>query len=382
MSKSIKVDDMLNIYDIRIMLQCSFKCNHMCWFCDEWDNKLGRSWTLQDCDAVVNKLKQLPEAYKNVYILFYGGEPTLCKHWEYLHFEIFKIFKNRNVLIQTQSNLSLSITRLKSFADRISKEKPENHHFDICGSYHLGKQHPDEFLEKIKIVSDVVWYGIISYSGEIIKKTDQTLTEFNYIKNSYNGEVYFRTLAVPERVRLNDSQYKIIIERNPRYKNVKDAIDFCYLYDNYPEYAQKYLPFGVSAPRERQDVTRWDNLYLSLTYKSMSATINKFNHPDCDVIAFLEKTYVNAIEQYIFKGEITGGSPKYMRCDSFNKGLIITHDLITHSCLDNYYNNIKPIPLHELDFNRYINTCHICMLPCCVSSDTHLRTSTLFSKNA
>jgi organic radical activating enzyme len=379
LKKELTVGDVLDIYDIRIMLQCSYKCNHMCWFCDEWDNKEGRSWSLDDCDLVVEKLEQLPEQYKNIYILMYGGEPTLCKHWEYLHFEIYKALKGRNVLIQTQSNMSINHNRLKSFTDNLTHQLQDNHSFDICGSYHLNKQQPQEFIDKMFTISEVALYGGVSYSGEIIKNTEQSISEYEYIQKNYKDDrIFFRTLAVNNRDVLSSKRYRDVIASNSTYKSAGPVIDFHYMYDNYRDYIQEYLPFGYNLPIINKKQTIWDNIYLSLTYKNMASTLRSFKHNrSLNLYQYLDENYIKAIEEYVLKGQIAGGSPKYMRCDSFQKGLVITHDLNVYSCLDNYYNNVRPIQLNELDLNKYTKRCHICMLHSCVSSDTHLRTPSI-----
>ena len=373
----------MGIYDIRIMLQCSYKCNHMCWFCDEWDNKTGNSWSIDECDIVLDKISNLPESYKNVYILFYGGEPTLCKHWEYMHFKIFEIFKDRNVLIQTQSNMSLNIDRLKSFTRLANHYIPDNIYFDVCGSYHIGKQTPERFIEKMNIVSDEALFGKISYAGEIINNLDQTLKEYDYISTNYiKNLIYLRTVAV-EQYKINVSKkYLDVISSSNKYKSAGPIVDFHYLYDNYREYVFEYIPFGwKNTKTNHRGSTVWDNLYLSMCYLSMSSTIGEFDHElDANVSDYININWNRAIEKYIEGGQICGGSSRFMKCDSFQKGMVITHDLHVYSCLDNYYHNIQPIKLIEFDFENYLNPCYICPLDICVSSDTHFRKPTIMLK--
>ena len=72
-------------YDLKITLKPTFKCNHRCWFCNEYDNST-QSWTQEQCDVVLDKLKEIPSNKKRIFFYFYGGEPTRSKYWEYLNY--------------------------------------------------------------------------------------------------------------------------------------------------------------------------------------------------------------------------------------------------------------------------------------------------------
>ena len=109
-------------YDLKITLKPCFRCNHKCWFCEEYDNKT-KTWTKDQCDEVLNKLKDIPRDKKKIFFYFYGGEPTLSKYWEYLHYKLIQIFPERDLFIQTQTNLSLNEDRLKKFLHKINNIK-------------------------------------------------------------------------------------------------------------------------------------------------------------------------------------------------------------------------------------------------------------------
>ena len=137
-------------YDLKVTLKPTFKCNHRCWFCNEYDNAT-KSWTKEQCDQVLEKLKDIPKSKKRIFFYFYGGEPTLSKHWEYLNYRLVEIFHDRELFIQTQTNLSLNANRLEQFLQHVNLIKSDTHQIDICSSYHLNKQDVAEFVEKMHI---------------------------------------------------------------------------------------------------------------------------------------------------------------------------------------------------------------------------------------
>ena len=77
--------DQFPVYDLKITLKPCFRCNHNCWFGDEYNNS-SSMWSKEDCDAVIDKLRDIPDTKQKLFFYFYGGEPTLSEHWEYLNY--------------------------------------------------------------------------------------------------------------------------------------------------------------------------------------------------------------------------------------------------------------------------------------------------------
>ena len=85
-------------FDLKVTLKPSYRCNQNCWFCEEYDNS-SNMWTLEQCDRVLDKLREIPEDKQKIWFYFYGGEPTISEHWEYLHFKIIEMFPDRELFI-------------------------------------------------------------------------------------------------------------------------------------------------------------------------------------------------------------------------------------------------------------------------------------------
>ncbi len=185
----IKTDDYPD-FDLKVTLKPSFRCNQKCWFCEEYDNSTTY-WTKEECDIVLNKLKDIPKDRKKIFFYFYGGEPTLNRHWEYLNYELVKIFKDKELFIQTQTNLSIKEDRLNDFLININDIKQDNHIIDICSSYHLGHQTREEFKRKMDICAQHNALGLCFFSTEKDKE-HQTISEFNYLCSYYNDRMILR----------------------------------------------------------------------------------------------------------------------------------------------------------------------------------------------
>ena len=52
-------------YDLKVTLKPCFRCNHKCWFCEEYNNNT-KTWTKEQCDQVLEKIKQLKHELNNV----------------------------------------------------------------------------------------------------------------------------------------------------------------------------------------------------------------------------------------------------------------------------------------------------------------------------
>ena len=186
--KQIKTKEWFD-YDLKITLKPCFKCNHECWFCSEYDNSTT-VWTKEQCDLVIDKLSTIPKNRKKIFIYFYGGEPTLTRHWEYLNKCVVNIFKDRELFIQTQTNMSLTSKRLEKFLSNINEIKTDKHTIDICSSYHLNKQPVEEFIHKMQICADYNSCGLCFFSTELPEK-EQTIREFSLLNARFPGKSQF-----------------------------------------------------------------------------------------------------------------------------------------------------------------------------------------------
>lgn len=299
-------------YDLKITLKPCFKCNHHCWFCEEYDNKT-KTWTKEQCNAVLDKLKQVPNYKKKIFIYFYGGEPTLSKHWEYLNFEIIKIFNDRKLFIQTQTNLSIEKDRLKKFLNQINSVKKDNHIIDICSSYHLDKQKVETFIEKMHICEKYNALGRCFFSTELPKK-EQTLTELKKIADVFPEKL---TMRFTEKDNLNNLGIKGYEEYlKDDYLLGEDngkSLEYRYWLKYYPE-LKKYFEPG------------WN-------FKVNDKILN-----------FSDVSGNNIHRKF-----------KLMKCDCGVKNLVIDHNLNVYHCNDDFYNGINTIKLNELNMDTYLS---------------------------
>ena len=61
--------DQFPVYDLKITLKPCFRCNHNCWFCDEYNNS-SSMWSKEDCDAVIDKLRDIPDTKQKLFFYF------------------------------------------------------------------------------------------------------------------------------------------------------------------------------------------------------------------------------------------------------------------------------------------------------------------------
>lgn len=197
-------------YDLKITLKPCYKCNQKCWFCKEYDNN-SKQWNYDDCLLVLDKLKTLPERFKKIFIYFYGGEPTLNPNLEFIIQELYKNLGNRIAKIQIQTNLSISIDRLKNF-------KQPN--LEICSSYHIGKQDVSEFILKLRKLKELDILGYCFINTEY-NKEKQFIQEFNLLAKE-----------IPNHLKM---RFTIDYTKNP-----VDYRDYFYFSKKYP-YLMNYL---------------------------------------------------------------------------------------------------------------------------------------------
>jgi hypothetical protein len=343
-----------NLYDIKIMMQPSFMCNQKCWFCTEWDNNT-KIWDKDDCDKVLKMLSTLPEDKKSIYFLFHGGEPTLCKHWEYFHYKLIDMWRDRELFIQTQTNLSINYNRLEKFLSDITKHKSAHHVIDIHGSYHLDKQHVDDYVKKMTLIQDYVGFGAVSFSAEIVHKTQKTLDEYQQLVQCLPpGKVFYRSTIVNDPINVfkdgnagkgrmlpphEFERYSELIKEDPEYYLGKDdggLIEYKYMKRYYPELAHDYLPFGfICPPNESIHNSRWKNLYVTKTYNVMNGITHhaRIHYKSTDMLRdIIPELFEHTMNTYNRQGSGSVQNVKYMKCNSGRKGMEIAHDMTIHHC--------------------------------------------------
>lgn len=316
-------------YDLKITLKPCFNCNHKCWFCREYDNTT-RMWSKNDCNRVLNKLKDIPDSKKRLFFYFYGGEPTLSKHWEYLNYEIIKMFPDKELFLQTHTNLSLDIKRLEKFLIKSNKIKSKNHEINICNSYHIGKQKVETYIKKMSICKQYNSLGFCFFSTELPKK-ERMLQELNMLINEFPGKVKMKFTEIDNLKIKNIKGYEKYL--NDTYLVGNDngkSLEYRYWLKNYPEFKQ-YFEQGWNFLINKKDILNYSDVKGNNIHK-------KF---------------------------------KYMKCYSGKKNIVIDYTLKVYKCNDYNYKNIKPIELDSLNFKNYLDKCEICLLDACFDGLDH-----------
>ena len=291
-------------FDLKITLKPTFKCNQQCWFCSEFDNDTTE-WSQQDIYTVMSKLKSISNNYKNkkVFIYFYGGEPTLHSQWENMVYKLIDIFKESNLYIQTQTNLSLSYKRLIQFAKEVQNKPTE-----LCVSYHFGKQKIEEFIKKLKILEK---YNIL---GNIFVNTDY-LNEEQFIKEFYEL--------------INNFPLKVKM----RFTEIST-------------YKEGY-PLG--------DLLHFEYRYFSKKYPQMLNYLEQgFNFQIDDKVL----NFADVLDQDINK------QFRFMKCQCGSKNIVIDHNLKVYHCNDDFTNNINVFEL-DIDFEDFLKTDIFCLNKAC-----------------
>lgn len=319
-------------YDLKVTLKPTFKCNHRCWFCNEYDNST-RSWTLEQCDEVLQKLKDIPKSKKRIFFYFYGGEPTLSKHWEYLNYRLVEIFHDRELFIQTHTNFSLSPERLSVFLKNMTSLKADAHILDICNSYHIGKQSVDDYIEKMDICNQYDALGFCFFSTELPKK-QQMLDEFFKIAQAYPHKLKVKFTEIHNLTQLNLAEYREYL--NDEYLVGNDngkSLEFRYWLKYHSELKQYFE----------------DGWYFNIN----------------------DKTVLNYCE---VKGHNIHKKFKFMKCACGTQNMVIDHDLKVYHCNDDFYNNINVSHLKDVDMNSYFNKVVRCLNSACYDGLDHKKT--------
>ncbi len=315
-------------YDLKVTLKPCFKCNHKCWFCLEYNNNT-KTWTKQQCDDVLEKLKTIPKNKKKIFFYFYGGEPTMSEHWEYLNFKLIEFFKDRQLYIQTQTNLSIGKKRLEKFLIEVNNIKRDNHTINICSSYHINKQRVETFIEKMHICNKYKALGLCFFSTELPEK-EKTLNELYKIVEAYPDKLKMRFTETEDLVNKNIKGYEKYIKDEYLIGNDNGkSLEFRYWLKYYPE-LKKYFEQG------------WN-------FKVNDRVYN-----------FSEVSGYNIHKKF-----------KYMKCDCGIKNMVIDHDLNVFHCNDDFYNKINITKLKDLNLTTYLNNAVRCLNNHCYDGLDH-----------
>lgn len=309
-------------YDLKITLKPCFKCNHMCWFCEEYNNNT-KMWSKHHCDLVIEKLLEIPLSRKRLFFYFYGGEPTLNKHWKYLTEKIITSFRDRELFIQTQTNLSLSKSRLREYLHDVNNIKQSHHKVDICSSYHIGKQNVQTFIEKLNICKAYNAQGLCFFSTELPKRT-QCIHEFTKLVAEFGSKIKLRFTEVEG----------MLYKKTPGYEE--------YLKDSYltGDDNGKSLEFRYWL----REFPEWRNHFEEGWNFDVDGTIYNFS----------EVSGYNIHKKF-----------KYMKCECGTKGIVIDHNLEVYHCNDDYYNNLNSTHILDLDLSTYLNKNVRCLNSAC-----------------
>ncbi len=314
-------------FDLKIIIKPCYRCNHNCWFCHEYDNK-SKMWSKEDCNLFLEKIKRIPSHYKRIYLYFYGGEPTMSPEWEYLHYELVKIFLDRELFVQTQTNMSMKIDRLDTFLENINKVKSNNHIIDICSSYHIGKQKVENFIEKMKICEKHNALGFCFFSTEMTKE-EQMIKEFYQIADIFPEKTKLRFTEITftnDRKATNWLHTGKKISGYENYFNNEylvgddhaNAMEYRYFMKKYPEF-KNFLEDGWNFKINGKTVVKYTDV--------KNQQMNKF---------------------------------RFFKCSCGKKQLVIDHNLKVTHCNDDFYNNIKIKDLKDIDFESYLAKNAVC----------------------
>lgn len=304
-------------YDLKITLKPCFRCNQQCWFCNEYDNSTPM-WSSSDCETVIHKLSTLPEKYKKIFVYFYGGEPTLSSNWEFLHELLFEQLSDRELFIQTQTNMSIKYDRLKAFFE-LCKHKPTAHQIDICSSYHVGMQRVEDFIDKMRLCDKYKSLGLCFFSTEVGKE-EQMMNDFHAITRAFPEKLKMKFTVIPKLKTRDFPEYQTLL-KDEELAGEDDGqyLEFRYFTRKYPEllnYLEEEWTFDVDDKR---------------------------------------MNYVDVKHQKIHE------KFKYMHCECGTKGVVIDHTLTVYHCNDDNYQNINPTKLHDVDFSSYLSRDVICL---------------------
>lgn len=285
-------------FDLKITLKPSFRCNQSCWFCTEYNNN-SHMWKSKDCFDVIDALKKIIKPNMKIFFYFYGGEPTLSKFWEQLHVMIINEFYDNFLFIQTQTNLSLNIDRLRSFANSISNISGPNHKIEICSSYHPFKQDANDFVEKMKVLDLADMLGYCFFSTDLTDEK-KMMTEFDIINDIFPHKLKFRFTEIHQN----------------------------YVPQNYPiMYKGKNTEYNYMIDKYGIDF------------------LNKYIEDE-----FIFETHDN---EYNFNEVLNQDKNEFQlyKCECYTKNLVIDHNLNVYHCNDDFKNNFRIYKLEDICSN-------------------------------
>jgi len=204
-------------FNRKVTIIPSYRCNQMCSFCEEYDNK-SSDLSLEDFYTLFDHVDP-----QHLWAYFYGGEPTLNKHWEEMNHAMGDFIKEG--WIQTQSNLSINFSRLETFCGEYKSSTP----LDICTSYHLGKQSIDTFVNKALLLQEYGMLGYIFVSSEIDKE-EQFIEEFGLLVHLFPIKVKTRWT---ETLESTSKERTYFTTKYPWLNNYKEQ-GFNFLVDKQP----------------------------------------------------------------------------------------------------------------------------------------------------
>ena len=253
----------------------------------------------------------------------------MSKYWEYLNYKLIELFPEKDLYIQTQTNMSLNIKRLESFLKKVNQIKQKNHIIDICSSYHLNKQKVDKFIEKMYICKKYNSLGLCFFSTELPKK-EQTLEELYKIAKHFPDKLKMRFTEKHNLKFLKIPGYEEYLKDEYLLGNDNGkSLEFRYWLKYYPE-LKKYFEQG------------WN-------FKVNDKIFN-----------FSEVSGYNIHKKF-----------KFMKCDCGIKNMVIDHDLNVYHCNDDFYNGINIIKLDKLDLSTYLNKWVRCLNNHCYDGLDH-----------
>lgn len=281
-------------FDMKVTLKPSFKCNQNCWFCTEYDND-ALNWTDDMHNEALDILHDSIKDKEDVFIYFYGGEPTLYKRWEEVQYTIVKKYPNKKLFIQTQTNMSVNRKRLRTFLKKINELKSDMHTIDICSSYHLTKQRVEVFKEKMDICNEYNALGLCFFSTDYLNE-DRFLSEFNTLAKAYPTKLKLRFTEIGEGVNNTVEALQYPIKDNLK------SFEFRYFMEKYPE--------------------------LQIYYE------NGFNFMVDDVKMNFSEVSANDVHKQF----------RFMKCECGTKNLVIDHKLNVYRCNDDFKNGRINVP--------------------------------------
>jgi hypothetical protein len=222
------------------------------------------------------------------------------------------IFKDKELFIQTQTNLSIDNTRLISFLDSINNVSINStkHKIDICSSYHLNKQNVNDFVKTLKILDKYNVMGLVFINTDYLNE-EQFIEEFKILLKHFPNKIKLRFTEIQP-----DSPKRSLY---PETKNLK-SFEYFYFVEKYDfqQYFEEGFNFMVN-----------DKLY---NFSEISAL---------------------DIHKHF----------RFMKCDCFVKNIVIDHNLKVYHCNDDFKNNIN---VHDIsDVNSSFFKKSFCLNKAC-----------------